>query len=128
MIDGHGGGTFSLDGHEGKAFHPRPRVLSPEELLALAPPAPPLGAGTHFAGSLKVTSDQPDAFSRSDVDRLEILTESLGTTVQLRHVASQLEASARQYRLMFNEHPHPMWVNESASLRLLAVNRAMLLQ
>ena len=61
-------------------------------------------------------------------DRLEILTESLGTTVQLRHVTSQLEASARQYRLMFNEHPHPMWVYESASLRLLAVNRAMLLQ
>jgi hypothetical protein len=29
---------------------------------------------------------------------------------------------------MFNEHPHPMWVYESASLRLLAVNRAMLLQ
>ena len=90
--------------------------------------ATPLRAGNHIAGSLKVTSDQPDAFSRSDVDRLEILTESLGTTVQLRHVASQLEASARQYRLMFNEHPHPMWVYESASLRLLAVNRAMLLQ
>lgn len=62
------------------------------------------------------------------MNRLEILTESLGTTVQLRHVTSQLEASARQYRLMFNEHPHPMWVYESASLRLLAVNRAMLLQ
>ena len=90
--------------------------------------ATPLRAGNHIVGSLKVTSDQPDAFSRNDVDRLEILTESLGTTVQLRHVTSQLEASARQYRLMFNEHPHPMWVYESASLRLLAVNRAMLLQ
>ena len=90
--------------------------------------ATPLRAGNHIVGSLKVTSDQPDAFSRNDVNRLEILTESLGTTVQLRHVTSQLEASARQYRLMFNEHPHPMWVYESASLRLLAVNRAMLLQ
>ncbi|PIF92651.1 diguanylate cyclase/phosphodiesterase with PAS/PAC sensor(s) [Acidovorax sp. 62] len=90
--------------------------------------AAPLRAGNSIVGSLKVTSDQPEAFSRGDVDRLEILTESLGTTVQLRHVASQLQASAQQYRLMFNEHPHPMWVYERASMRLLAVNEAMLSQ
>jgi putative methionine-R-sulfoxide reductase with GAF domain len=29
--------------------------------------ATPLRAGNHIVGSLKVTSDQPDAFSRSDV-------------------------------------------------------------
>ncbi len=90
--------------------------------------AAPLRAGHQIVGSLKVTSDQPEAFCRSDVDRLEILTESLGTTVQLRHVATQLQASARQYRLMFNEHPHPMWVYDSASWRVLAVNQAMLAQ
>lgn len=88
--------------------------------------AAPLRAGNRIVGALKVTSDQTDAFSRSDVDRLEILTESLGTTVQLRHVASQLQASAQQYRLMFDEHPHPMWVYERDTFRLLAVNQAML--
>ena len=35
VIDTHGGGTFSLEGPEGKAFHTRSRVFSDEELAAL---------------------------------------------------------------------------------------------
>ena len=35
VIDTHGGGTFSLEGPEGKAFHTRSRVFSDEELQAL---------------------------------------------------------------------------------------------
>ena len=35
MIDTHGGGTFSLEGPEGKAFHTRSRVFSSDELEAL---------------------------------------------------------------------------------------------
>ena len=87
--------------------------------------AAPLRAGEAVVGSLKVTSDQPHAFSTRDVAHLEILTESLGTTVQLRHVASRLHASELQYRMLFDEHPHPMWVYQRDNLRLLAVNRAM---
>ncbi|MES2581122.1 MAG: DUF779 domain-containing protein [Pseudomonadota bacterium] len=34
VIDGHGG-TFSLEGSEGKAFHTRSRVFTPEELREL---------------------------------------------------------------------------------------------
>ena len=36
VIDGHGG-TFSLEGPEGKAFHTRSRVFTPEELAELFP-------------------------------------------------------------------------------------------
>ena len=36
VIDTHGGGTFSLEGPEGNAFHTRSRVFSDEELQALA--------------------------------------------------------------------------------------------
>jgi uncharacterized protein (DUF779 family) len=35
VIDTHGGGTFSLEGPEGKAFHTRSRVFSSDELEAL---------------------------------------------------------------------------------------------
>lgn len=35
VIDGHGGGTFSLEGPEGKAFHTRSRVFTDDELKAL---------------------------------------------------------------------------------------------
>ena len=36
VIDGHGGGTFSLEGPEGKAFHTRSRVFTAVELAELA--------------------------------------------------------------------------------------------
>ncbi|MET1113888.1 MAG: DUF779 domain-containing protein [Comamonas sp.] len=36
VIDGHGGGTFSLEGPEGKSFHTRSRVFSEAELAQLA--------------------------------------------------------------------------------------------
>ena len=36
VIDGHGGGTFSLEGPEGKAFHTRSRVFSEQEMTELA--------------------------------------------------------------------------------------------
>lgn len=43
VIDGHGG-TFSLEGPEGKAFHTRSRVFNAEELQALAKEGkPPTG-------------------------------------------------------------------------------------
>ncbi|EGQ62182.1 hypothetical protein GGI1_11373 [Acidithiobacillus sp. GGI-221] len=35
VIDGHGG-TFSLEGPEGKAFHTRSRVFTDEELAELS--------------------------------------------------------------------------------------------
>ena len=87
--------------------------------------AVPLRAGEAVVGSLKVTSDKRNAFSRRDVAHLEILTESLGAMVQLRHVAAQLHASELQYRMLFDELPHPMWVYDKESLRLQAVNQAM---
>ncbi|WP_298209511.1 EAL domain-containing protein [Acidovorax sp.] len=87
--------------------------------------AVPLRSGDAIVGSLKVTSDKANAFSRRDVAHLEILTESLGSTVQLRHMAGQLRASELQYRMLFDEHPHPMWVYDKETLRLQAVNRSM---
>ena len=87
--------------------------------------AVPLRTPQGVVGSLKVLSDRANAFSRRDVAHLEILTESLGAMVQLRHVAGQLRASEHQYRMLFNEHPHPMWVYDRETLRLQAVNQSM---
>ena len=41
VIDGHGGGTLSLEGPEGKAFLTRSRVFTDAELTLLSPLAPP---------------------------------------------------------------------------------------
>lgn len=40
-IDGHGGGTFSLEGPEGKSFLTRSRVFTDEESAALAASSQP---------------------------------------------------------------------------------------
>lgn len=40
VIDGHGGGTLSLEGPEGKAFLTRSRVFSDEEVAALRQQTP----------------------------------------------------------------------------------------
>ena len=49
VIDGHGGGTFSLEGPEGKSFHTRSRVFTAEELAQLEAQgeASPPGASNH---------------------------------------------------------------------------------
>lgn len=87
--------------------------------------AVPLRTPQGVVGSLKVMSDRTNAFARRDIAHLEILTESLGAMVQLRHVAGQLRASEHQYRMLFNEHPHPMWVYDKETLQLQAVNHSM---
>lgn len=44
VIEGHGG-TFSLEGPEGKAFHTRSRVFTDAELVSLGLPKPVSGPG-----------------------------------------------------------------------------------
>ena len=105
---------------EGWDMHSLPHRHGVRSVMAV-----PLRTAGGVVGSLKVTSDQRNAFSRRDVAHLEILTESLGAMVQLRHVAAQLRASEQQYRMLFDEHPHPMWVYDKETLRLQAVNQSM---
>ncbi|NMM77008.1 EAL domain-containing protein [Acidovorax sp. SRB_24] len=88
--------------------------------------AVPLRNHGTVVGVLKAMSAHADAFSARDVAHLQILSESVGSMVQLRHMAAQLLASETQYKLLFAAHPQPMWVCEQGeSPRILAVNQAM---
>ena len=42
---------------------------------------------------------------------------------QLKEATAQLEASEAQYRFLFANNPHPMWVFDEETLRFLAVNQ-----
>ena len=87
--------------------------------------ASPLQAGGSVVGKIKVTSSQKNAFSQRHIVNMEILAASLGTTIQLRHVTEKLITSEQQYRTLFDGHPHPMWVYENESRRIIAVNQSM---
>ena len=89
--------------------------------------AVPLRVQHTVMGLLKVVSSQRNAFTEGDVSHLQILAESLGFMVQLRKITAQLQASEKQYKLLFDGHPQPMWVYaHDDQQRMLAVNQAML--
>ena len=86
----------------------------------------PLRGQTAVVGVLKVVADQPHVFTARSVAHLEILSETLGSMVQLRHLARELEASQRQYEMLFDVHPQPMWVHAvEGAQRILAANQAV---
>jgi diguanylate cyclase (GGDEF)-like protein/PAS domain S-box-containing protein len=84
----------------------------------------PLRANDQIIGALAVQSRQPQAFSKRDVSNLQILVGSLSSVIQRHMVTEQLRKSEAQYRLLFDNNPHPMWVYDKETLRLLAVNRS----
>ena len=88
--------------------------------------AVPLRGQTAVVGLLKVVADQAHVFTVRSVAHLEILSETLGSMVQLRHLANELEASQRQYKMLFDAHPQPMCVHAmEGPPRILAVNQAL---
>ncbi len=87
--------------------------------------AVPLNAGRTLTGRLRVLQSVGGAFTPRQAVHLQTLADSLGSTLQLRDIEARLRASEAQYRSLFADHPQPMWVYECDSLRILAVNRAM---
>ncbi|GKT19313.1 EAL domain-containing protein [Acidovorax sp. SUPP2522] len=127
-----------LEGYElwhridaGETVCSQPAVAQAMPSAALCEPGPvafiaaPVRAGDAVVGMLKVNGDPLASFSQRHLAHVQILAESLGAVVQLRRYAAQLHASEQQYRLLFDAHPQPMWVYELGTLRILAVNRAM---
>ncbi|SDM11077.1 PAS domain S-box-containing protein/diguanylate cyclase (GGDEF) domain-containing protein [Oryzisolibacter propanilivorax] len=89
--------------------------------------AAPLRADGIQLGVLRLCTYDTE-FASKHQEHLHILAGSLSALIQLRHVGELLRASERQYRALFAEHAQPMWVCEQGSLRLLAVNHAMVRQ
>ncbi|MDD2610041.1 MAG: EAL domain-containing protein [Giesbergeria sp.] len=87
----------------------------------------PLRVEGQVVGLLQANAQHDHGFIARDAAHLQMLAESLGALLHLRQVAIQLRASEQQYRLLFDYHPQPIWVYAlDESLRILAVNRAML--
>jgi len=59
-------------------------------------------------------------------DRLARLPRAVHNALEQTRLRRDWRHLAEQYRLLFEEAPHPMWVVEEASLRFLAVNREAL--
>ena len=84
----------------------------------------PLVARGQVIAVLSALSVRPAAFSASDAANLQILLDSLSAAVQREQSAEHIRASEAEYRLLFNQNPHPMWVYERDSIEIKSVNTA----
>ncbi len=91
---------------------------------AAAAMAAPLRTGNQVVGVLKLLAPPEHAFTEADSFHLQVLVETLGSTIERRQFTERLKASEQQYRALFGDSVLPMWVYDQNSLRLLEVNDA----
>lgn len=53
-----------------------------------------------------------------------LLERSLTHSLERKNIERRLRESEEQYRLLFEQNPHPMWVAEAETLQIVAVNEA----
>lgn len=68
-------------------------------------------------GVFSISDHQPRRFGRDDLDLLVSLAAQVEEELEIRRERDQ-------YRFLFEENPHPMWIYDVESLEFLAVNRA----
>jgi PAS domain S-box-containing protein len=61
-------------------------------------------------------------------DLLKIRHEMAQEIVRLQRKVEALTTSERQFRFLFTQHPHPMWIFDLRSSRILAANESALAQ
>lgn len=100
-------------------------AVLPVVALLLATVAGVLGSGaaaSRLQAALRALGGEPGAAASAPSGIAEV--DGLG--LRLAEAANVLRDSERSYRLMFDAHPHPMWVVDAASARVLAVNASAL--
>ncbi|HJU05543.1 MAG TPA: PAS domain S-box protein [Nitrospiraceae bacterium] len=75
-------------------------------------------------GILVVVHDQPLQTSFDVQYMLTIFAARAGAELQRKRAEETLRVSEEQYRLLFENNPHPMWVFDREGLNFLAVNDA----
>jgi PAS domain S-box-containing protein len=84
----------------------------------------PLRVDTEIIGVLKVISRKPNGFSENDVSNISLLVETMSGIIHRRQIEDRLHESEKQYRLLFQNNPHPMMAYDLETLRFVAVNEA----
>lgn len=83
----------------------------------------PFGHGDDTSGVFAVGWAAAHGFHEGHLHHLHTLKQTLEIVVARQRAAERLRESEAQYRLLFNHNPHPMWVYDVETLRILAVNQ-----
>ncbi len=105
------------------------RALQAEGVQALL--VTPLVTEGELIGVLNLGKDEPQGFTPAQKEIVQEIANQLALALQrARDIAARqlaeeaVRISEQQYRLLFTQNPHPMWVYDVETLAFLAVNEA----
>jgi two-component system, cell cycle sensor histidine kinase and response regulator CckA len=75
-------------------------------------------------GALGMVLIRPLASALADITRIALFCLFGGAVVALRYGRARALEATTQYRLLFDQHPLPMWVYDEKTLAFVAVNQA----
>ena len=102
----------------------------PLGVLAVFDTAPRVHDAAHSEG-LRLIALHAQALLKLHSQQQQLMAHERERETLQRQLVAQSESlrlSEKQYRQLFDEHPQPMWIYETHTRRLLAVNRAMVQQ
>jgi diguanylate cyclase (GGDEF)-like protein/PAS domain S-box-containing protein len=79
-------------------------------------------------GTIKVVCREAHRLGEADAQALALFANSVGAALQRKRDLVQLRRSEEQYRMLFRDNPHSMWVYDVGTRRFLAVNAAAVAQ
>ena len=96
--------------------------LAKEKLFSLAY-IPISGKEGKVLGVIQVGSKKPGHFDPEDKDVLELIGNRIGVAIENAALQDQYIKSEEKYRTLFNSDPHPIFILESKTFRILDMNQ-----
>ncbi|MGD9080648.1 MAG: ATP-binding protein, partial [Desulfobacterales bacterium] len=96
--------------------------LSEEKLFSLAF-IPISGKEGKVLGVIQVGSRQLEHFSQDNKDVLELIGNRIGIAIENAVLQDQYIKSEEKYRTLFNSDPHPIFILDSHTFKILDVNQ-----
>jgi len=96
--------------------------LREEKLFSLAY-IPISGKAGKVLGVIQVGSKKTGHFSRENKDALELIGNRIGIAIENAMLQEQYIKSEEKYRTLFNSDPHPIFILDSRSFKILDMNQ-----
>ena len=99
-----------------------PCLLTKDRLFSLAY-IPISGKEGKVLGVIQVGSRKPGHFAQEDKDVLELIGNRIGIAIENAALQDRYIKSEEKYRTLFNSDPHPIFILDSQTFRILDMNQ-----
>jgi len=74
-------------------------------------------------GVIRIGSHKPKRFSQDQKDVLELIGNRIGVAIENAMLTEQVVKSEEKYRTLFNSDPHPIFILDSKTFKILDTNK-----